>query len=67
MAKVKGKGSIDVYADSLNSPRIAALRFDEAEWTAKQSPIYTRLEGVHDLLIVVNGEEFGFDEWKFEQ
>ena len=67
VAKVKGKGSIDVYADSLNSPRIAALRFDEAKWTTQESPIYTRLEGVHDLLIVVNGEEFGFDSWKFEQ
>ena len=64
-ARVKGKGRIEVYADSLEGECVAAIEFDCNDF----EPVYTDEvnipEGIHDLYFVISGADMQFDEWQF--
>lgn len=64
-ARVKGKGRIEVFADSIEGEYLAALEFDCGEFECVYTEDIKQLEGVHDLYFVISGGEMLFDEWQF--
>ena len=65
-ARVKGKGRIDVYVNSLKGPALVTLVYDGLEWTTLSKKIEPKIEkGVGNIYFVFYGEGFLFDEWKF--
>jgi arabinoxylan arabinofuranohydrolase len=65
-ARVKGKGRIDVYVNSLKGPALVSLICDVNEWTTLSKKIERTIDkGVGNIYFVFNGEDFLFDEWKF--
>ncbi|KIQ25487.1 beta-xylosidase [Flavobacterium sp. MEB061] len=65
-ARVKGKGRIDVYINSLKGPALVSLVSDGKEWTTLSKKIELKIDkGVGNIYFVFSGEDFLFDEWKF--
>ncbi|WP_370997734.1 family 43 glycosylhydrolase [Mucilaginibacter sp. RCC_168] len=65
-ARVKGKGTIDVYVNNLKGPALVSLVCDAKEWTTLSKQIGLNIDkGVRNIYFVFNGEGFLFDEWKF--
>ena len=65
-ARVKGKGRIDVYVNSLRGPALVSLVSDGKEWTTLSKKIELKIDkGVSNIYFVFSGEDFLFDEWKF--
>jgi arabinoxylan arabinofuranohydrolase len=65
-ARVKGKGTIDVYVNNLKGTPLVSLICDEKEWTTISKKIKQKMgKGVENIYFVFNGEDFSFDEWKF--
>lgn len=64
-SKVKGKGRIEVYADSIDGEYIAAVEFDCDEFENVYTDDVKKIEGVHNLYFVISGDEMLFDEWQF--
>jgi arabinoxylan arabinofuranohydrolase len=65
-ARVKGKGRIDVYVNSLKGPALVSLLSDGKEWTTLSNKIALKIDkGTPNIYFVFNGEGFLFDEWKF--
>jgi arabinoxylan arabinofuranohydrolase len=65
-ARVKGKGRIDVYVNSLKGPALVSLICDVNEWTTLSKKIERTIDkGVGNIYFVFNGKDFLFDEWKF--
>ncbi|MDR7210708.1 glycoside hydrolase family 43 protein [Flavobacterium piscis] len=65
-ARVKGKGTIDVYVNNLKSPALVSLACNGKEWTTISKNIKQEIgKGVENIYFVFNGEDFLFDEWKF--
>ncbi len=65
-ARVKGKGSIDVYINDLKGAPIVSLTCDGKEWTTLSKKIGQKInKGTANIYFVFNGEDFLFDEWKF--
>lgn len=60
--KVRGKGIIEVRADSFENERLAVISFDCAAWTDVYCGI--SINEVHDIFFVTSGE-FDFDTWEF--
>lgn len=64
-AKAKGKGRIEVYADSPNGECIAAVEFNCNEFKNIYTNSLKKIEGVHNLYFVISGGDMLFDEWQF--
>ncbi len=64
-AKVKGKGRIEVYADSIDGKYLAAVEFDCNEFKNVYTNDVSKIEGVHNLYFVISGGDILFDEWQF--
>lgn len=64
-AKVKGKGRIEVFADSIDGNSIAAIEFDCGEFKNVYTDDVQAIEGVRDLYFVISGGDMLFDEWQF--
>ncbi len=64
-AKVKGKGVIEIFADSIDGKPIAAVEFDCNEFQNVYTDSVEKIEGVHDLYFVISGKDMLFDEWQF--
>ncbi len=65
-ARVKGKGKIDVYINSLKGTPLVSLTCDGSNWTTLSEKIERKIDkGVADIYFVFNGAVFLFDEWKF--
>ncbi|MCU7552116.1 glycoside hydrolase family 43 protein [Chitinophagaceae bacterium LB-8] len=65
-ARVKGKGRIDVYVNSLKGPALVSLICDGNEWATLSKKIERTIDkGVANIYFVFNGKDFLFDEWKF--
>jgi arabinoxylan arabinofuranohydrolase len=65
-ARVKGKGTIDVYVNNLKGNPLVSLTCDGKEWTTLSKKIKRTIDkGVGNIYFVFNGEDFMFDEWKF--
>jgi arabinoxylan arabinofuranohydrolase len=65
-ARVKGKGRIDVYVNSLKGSALVSLISDGKEWTTLSNKIALKIDkGVGNIYFVFSGEDFLFDEWKF--
>ncbi|MEO6719997.1 MAG: family 43 glycosylhydrolase, partial [Ferruginibacter sp.] len=65
-ARVKGKGRIDVYVNSLKGPALVSLICDAKEWATISKKIELNIgKGAGNIYFVFNGEGFLFDEWKF--
>ena len=65
-ARVKGKGRIDVYVNSLKGPALVSVVSDAKEWTTFSKKIELKIDkGVGNIYFVFSGEGFLFDEWKF--
>jgi arabinoxylan arabinofuranohydrolase len=65
-AKVKGKGRIDVYVNSLKGPALVSLVSDGKEWITLSKKIALKIDkGTANIYFVFTGEGFLFDEWKF--
>jgi len=66
-ARVKGKGKIDVYVNNLKGTPLVSLICDGKEWTTLSKKIENKIDkGVENIYFVFNGENFLFDEWKFD-
>jgi len=66
-ARVKGKGKIDVYVTNLKGTPLVSLICDGKEWTTLSKKIENKIDkGVENIYFVFNGENFLFDEWKFD-
>lgn len=63
--KVKGKGRIEVYADSIDGEAFAAVEFECNEFKNVYTDDIRKIEGVHDLYFVISGDGMLFDEWQF--
>jgi arabinoxylan arabinofuranohydrolase len=65
-ARVKGKGRIDVYVNSLKGPALVSLTCDGKEWTTLSKKIERKIhKGGGNIYLVFNGADFLFDKWKF--
>lgn len=64
-AKVKGRGRIEVYADSIGGDCIAAVEFDCDEFKVVYTDEVKEIEGTHNLYFAVSGGDMLFDEWQF--
>jgi arabinoxylan arabinofuranohydrolase len=65
-AKVKGKGRIDVYVNTIKESPLFSLTCDVKEWTTLSKKIDLKIDkGVVNIYFAFNGEGFLFDEWKF--
>ena len=64
-AKVKGKGRIEVYADSIDGNCLASVEFDCNEFKNVSTNDIQKIEGVHNLYFVISGGDMLFDEWQF--
>jgi arabinoxylan arabinofuranohydrolase len=65
-AKVKGKGRIYVYVNNLKGTPLVSLTCDENNWTTLSEKTRRTIDkGVVNIYIVFEGENFVFDEWKF--
>ncbi|MGN8055458.1 glycoside hydrolase family 43 protein [Pedobacter sp. 22163] len=65
-ARVKGKGTIDVYVNNLKGTPLVSLTCDEKEWTTRSKKINLKIDKVvENVYFVFNGAGFLFDEWKF--
>ena len=65
LAKIKGKGQIDVRSDSPNGEIIAQLTFDTNNWENISTKIQNKIEGNHKLFFILDGN-FLFDKWRFK-
>ena len=65
-ARVKGKGKIDVYVNTLEGTPLVSLTCDGNNWTTLSEQIERTIDkGVVNIYLVFEGENFVFDEWKF--
>ncbi|MBF4487803.1 glycoside hydrolase family 43 protein [Flavobacterium sp. CSZ] len=65
-ARVKGKGKIDVYVNTLKGTPLVSLISDGKQWTTLSKKIALKIDkGVGNIYFVFNGEGFLFDQWKF--
>ena len=65
-ARVKGKGTIDVYVNNLKGTPLVSLTCDESNWTTLSEKIERTIDkGVGNIYFVFSGEDFLFDEWEF--
>ncbi|MES2650009.1 MAG: glycoside hydrolase family 43 protein [Bacteroidota bacterium] len=65
-ARVKGKGSIDVYVNNLEGTPLVSLVCDAKEWTSLSKKIERKIDkGIGNIYFVFNGADLLFDEWKF--
>ena len=65
-ARVKGKGRIDVYVNTLKGSPLFSLTCDVKEWATLSKKIELKIDkGVVNIYFAFNGEGFLFDEWKF--
>ncbi len=64
-AKVKGKGRIEIFADSINGKCLAAIEFNCKEFQNVYTDDVQKIEGVHNLYFVISGGNMLFDEWQF--
>lgn len=64
-AKVKGKGRIDVYADSIGGECLTTVEFDCNEFKNVYTDKVAKIDGVHNLYFVISGGDMLFDEWQF--
>lgn len=64
-AKVKGKGRIEVYADSIDGKPIAAVEFNCNEFKKVYTDDVKKIEGIHNIYFVISGGNMLFDEWQF--
>ena len=65
-ARIKGKGTIDVYVNNLKGKPIASLVANTKEWATLSKKINSKIDkGVVTIYFVFNGEDFLFDEWRF--
>ena len=65
LAKIKGKGQIDVRSDSPNGEIIAQLTFDTNNWENISTKIQNKIEGNHKLFFILDGN-FLFDKWRLK-
>ncbi len=63
-ARVKGRGRIEVRADSLRSPSIASVEFDQNGYSVVFTPTVEEIGGTHDLYFVISNGAV-FDRWQF--
>jgi len=65
-ARVKGKGRIDVYVNSLKGTALVSLICDGNDWITLSKKIERKIDkGVGNIYFVFEGKDFLFDEWKF--
>ncbi|SHH18012.1 glycoside hydrolase family 43 protein [Flavobacterium johnsoniae] len=65
-ARVKGKGKIDVYVNNLKGTPLVSLESNGKEWTTISKKIKQKInKEVGNIYFVFEGENFLFDEWKF--
>ena len=62
VAHLKGKGSVEVRIDGLDSPTVAVLSSKADGWQRLKSSC--RIKGVHDLFFTLSGD-VQFDDWQF--
>lgn len=63
-ARLKGKGTLRIYTDSVDSHEVAAITSSDDEW--KSMEVKVNIEGVHDLFFKMTNK-LQFDSWKFEK
>lgn len=64
-AIVKGKGKIQVHADQMGTDPVAVLEFDNDEYLGVYNKTTEKLEGVHDLYIMISDPDVCIDSWGF--
>lgn len=65
-ARVKGKGTIDVYVNNLKGNPLVSIICDGKEWTTISKKIKQKIDKkVANIYFVFNGDDFLFDQWKF--
>lgn len=64
VAKVKGKGIIDIRLDDVSSETVGSVEFDNAEYANVINSI-DNITGVHDVYFVFGGSGWQFDAWQF--
>jgi arabinoxylan arabinofuranohydrolase len=65
-ARVKGKGRIDVYVNNLQGVPLVSLTCDVNNWSTISKEIERTVDkAVVNIYFVFEGENFVFDEWKF--
>ena len=64
-AIVKGKGKIQVHADKMGTDPVAVLEFDNDEYLGVYNKTTEKLEGVHDLYIMISDPDVYVDSWGF--
>ena len=63
-AKVKGKGRIDVYLDSIDGTAAASVEFSCDDWQTVYNTVFSEISGTHDVYFVMPAG-FEFDSWQF--
>ena len=64
-AIVKGKGKIQAHADQMGTDPIAVLEFDNNEYLGVYNKTTEKLEGVHDIYIMISDPDVYIDSWGF--
>ncbi|MBF4488249.1 beta-xylosidase, partial [Flavobacterium sp. CSZ] len=65
-AKVKGKGRIDIYLNTLKGSPLFSLSCDVKDWSTLSKKIDLKInKGEVNIYFAFKGEGFLFDEWKF--
>lgn len=66
IAKVKGKGRIEIRLDDVNAEPAAYIEFDCEEFTNIRSPrLEDKISGEHGIYIVFSGSDIKLQNWKF--
>ena len=66
IAKVKGKGRIEVRLDDLSSEAVAFIEFDCNEYTNVRSTDFAQFEGRnHNVYLVFSDSDIEIDSWQF--
>ena len=63
--KVKGKGTVNVYAGSPSGRLLTSVSFDTDNWKVISESIKNKVKGKQNLYFIFDNGNFLFDEWQF--
>lgn len=66
LAKVKGRGRIEVRIDSKDGDLISFIEFDNDDFATVYNSVSADITGVHDIYFVFSDEGTAFDLWQFD-
>ena len=65
-AMVKGAGRLEIRLDNKTSAPVVALEFDCEEYQGVYQELQNRIEGIHDVYLVMSQEGICLDRWNFK-